>query len=108
MRNDAPEAMLFCNELTLTKLSVAILVSVTVGLLTPLRCVAETRVALVIGNANYAHGGQLANPTHDAETISVALRETGFSVVTKTDLGREDFFNALQSFSRDLRTQTLR
>jgi tetratricopeptide (TPR) repeat protein len=40
-----------------------------------------TRVALVIGNGNYANVPPLANPTNDAREISGALRELGFKVI---------------------------
>lgn len=62
---------------------------------------AETRMALVIGNANYAHGGKLSNPAHDAALIAQALQSVGFTVISKTDLGRDDLENALKAFARD-------
>ena len=62
---------------------------------------AETRMALVMGNSSYAHGGRLANPVNDAASISKALEAIGFTVVTKTDLGRDGMIGALETFARD-------
>ena len=41
---------------------------------------AGQRVALVIGNADYAHAPALATPTHDASDITAALERLGFAV----------------------------
>ena len=42
--------------------------------------VAEQRVALVIGNARYAHAPRLANPLNDAADIGASLARLGFAV----------------------------
>lgn len=62
---------------------------------------AETRMALVIGNSNYAHGGKLSNPVNDAALVAEALRQSGFTVISKSDLGRNDLADALKSFARE-------
>ena len=41
---------------------------------------AKQRVALVIGNASYAHASRLANPLNDAADMSAALARLGFAV----------------------------
>ena len=41
---------------------------------------AASRVALVIGNAAYAHAPTLANPLNDAADIGATLARLGFSV----------------------------
>ncbi len=46
------------------------------------------RVALVIGNRAYKSTPPLANPTHDANAIAVALESLGFAVILGTDLGK--------------------
>ena len=46
----------------------------------PTTLLAEQRVALVIGNANYAHATRLANPLNDAADIGDALARLGFAV----------------------------
>jgi uncharacterized caspase-like protein/rhodanese-related sulfurtransferase len=62
---------------------------------------AQSRVALVIGNSSYAHGGRLPNPANDAAAVAQALRQVGFSVTSRTDLGRVQFEETLKSFSRE-------
>ncbi len=42
---------------------------------------AETRVALVIGNSDYALVPALANPANDAALMAETLRAVGFEVV---------------------------
>ena len=60
----------------------------------------EHRIALVIGNSNYAAAPALPNPRRDTELLSEVLRKTGFETVTlESDLGRESFFEALQAFA---------
>ena len=46
----------------------------------------EKRVALVIGNSNYAHAEPLTNPINDASSIASTLRELGFRVEEGLDL----------------------
>ena len=62
---------------------------------------AETRVALVVGNSSYAHGGRLPNPTNDAAAVAQALRQVGFTVTARSDLGKQQFEEALKTFTRD-------
>ena len=57
------------------------------------------RVALVVGNARYAHAGPLANPRNDAQAIAAALRRLGFStVVERHDLTHTQLQQALRDF----------
>src|SRR5271157_1375004 len=62
---------------------------------------ADTRVALVIGNSNYAHGGRLPNPANDAAAVAEALRRVGFTVTSRQDLGKAQFEESLKTFTRD-------
>ena len=58
------------------------------------------RVALVIGNANYAHAGRLGHPIADAALIEDALRKAGFTTVdTEADMDGEAMRKALSRFS---------
>lgn len=61
--------------------------------------VAETRVALVVGNGAYAHTTVLSNPANDASDIAAALEKSGFTVVKAIDVGRRDFDGALRRFT---------
>ena len=59
---------------------------------------AETRVALVIGNAAYKNVAPLMSPTNDARLVADALKQDGFSVTLADDLGRDGFHQALTVF----------
>jgi uncharacterized caspase-like protein len=62
---------------------------------------AETRVALVIGNANYRNSSLvLANPKNDAQDVAAALRGLGFSVIEAIDVDRRQFDVGMANFAR--------
>jgi hypothetical protein len=58
---------------------------------------AEKRVALVIGNSEYAHVSNLSNPANDAEDLSMSLKRIGFRVTTGLNLD----YNAMRLAIRD-------
>ena len=59
----------------------------------------ERRVALVIGNADYASVGSLANPGSDARAVAAALRRLGFTdVIERNNLGHAAFGAVLKDF----------
>jgi len=64
---------------------------------------AETRVALVVGNASYAHVAPLKNPANDAGTMAKALEALGFDVVPVINGDRLSMVRALGEFARRLR-----
>ena len=49
---------------------------------------AESRLALVIGNAAYSFG-PLGNPRNDAERMAATLKDAGFNVITLVDADQE-------------------
>jgi uncharacterized caspase-like protein len=59
---------------------------------------AERRVALVIGNSNYANAARLPNPVKDAGAIADALSRLGFDVTHADNLGVAGMRKALQAF----------
>ena len=62
---------------------------------------AESRVALVIGNAGYQHAKSLLNPGNDASAVAERLRGLGFSVVElRSDLDYARMRQALLTFRR--------
>jgi uncharacterized caspase-like protein len=69
------------------------------ALATPGPAAAQARVALVVGNAAYAHAAALPNTVNDARDIGAALRELGFTVVLGLDLGKRAFEDTLRSFA---------
>lgn len=60
---------------------------------------AEGRVALVIGNSDYASVASLDNPRNDALDISVALEGLGFDVILGRDLTREGMRQSTADFA---------
>jgi hypothetical protein len=60
---------------------------------------AERRVALVIGNANYDRGGVLWNTINDAKAIAALLSDAGFDIVDqRSNLGVVEFKRAVREF----------
>lgn len=62
---------------------------------------AAERVALVIGNADYAHTASLPNPRNDAADVAAVLKRLGFEVTAADDLGFDGMRRVLRSFARD-------
>lgn len=61
---------------------------------------AETRVALVIGNGAYANKAVLPNPRNDAEDVAAALRKSNFEVILGSDLRQADMQELTIRFAR--------
>ena len=61
---------------------------------------AAERVALVVGNATYAHAPSLANPLHDAAAVGAALARLGFAVTKLEDADYEILRRGLGDFAR--------
>lgn len=62
---------------------------------------ADRRVALVIGNSDYAHATRLPNPQNDARAIGDKLTQIGFEVFLHENLGGQDFRVALGTFAEE-------
>ena len=60
---------------------------------------AAQRVALVIGNATYAHVPALANPLNDAKDVGAALDRLGFAVTRLENADRASLWRGLQEFA---------
>lgn len=65
------------------------------------------KVALVIGNGNYAHAGVLPNATNDATDVANRLIQMGFTVYGGLDMDRAQTLRALDDFSGALGPDTL-
>ena len=61
---------------------------------------AVPRVALVIGNSDYAHAPTLANPVNDAMDIGAALTRLGFTVTRIENAGYATFRRGLLEFQQ--------
>jgi uncharacterized caspase-like protein len=73
-----------------------------IGCLAATQAVAERRVALVVGNAQYAHTSALPNPRNDAQDIANTLRQVGFEVTLGYDLDQTKFARIIDDFARAL------
>ena len=63
----------------------------------------ERRLALVIGNSEYEHGGVLRNPVNDAYSMNKALSEVGFDVLVYYNLDEGEMKEAIDDFGMKLR-----
>ncbi|MDE0206065.1 MAG: SUMF1/EgtB/PvdO family nonheme iron enzyme [Candidatus Tectomicrobia bacterium] len=61
---------------------------------------AAERVALVIGNANYAHAPRLDNPLNDATDVAAALTRQGFAVDRLDNADKTSLEQALHKLSQ--------
>ncbi len=68
----------------------------------PSLALAQKRVALVIGNANYAKV-PLANPANDARLMSETLKRFDFDVIMRLDADKASMMKAFQEFGQALR-----
>src|SRR5215468_7408884 len=73
-----------------------------IGCLVATQAVAERRVALVVGNAQYAHTPALPNPRNDAQDIADTLKKVGFEVTVGYDLDQTRFARIIDDFARAL------
>ncbi len=62
---------------------------------------AAERVALLIGNNNYA-STPLRNATNDARDLGAALKELGFQVIVRENASRKDMIDAIREFGQAL------
>ena len=61
---------------------------------------AEKRVALVIGNSNYANVRPLTNPANDANAVATMFKEAGFDVVSaRNDLAGVEMRRTFRDFA---------
>ena len=65
---------------------------------------AKERIALVIGNARYAHAPPLANPLNDAGDIGAALGRLGFAVSRLDNADYDKMRRGLRAFTRSAST----
>lgn len=63
----------------------------------------EQRLALLIGNSSYTHGGSLDNPVNDVRAIKKALEGLGFTVMKYENCSQKTMKRAMDKFGRKLR-----
>jgi hypothetical protein len=78
------------------------LLLVGVGLMAQVSpCLADKRVALVIGNSKYKNTPSLVNPENDAADVAEALRAVGFQVTLRLDAEKRQMDQAIAQFARE-------
>jgi uncharacterized caspase-like protein len=73
------------------------------GFLADARAAPDKRVALVIGNASYAHITALNKPSHDARKMADILRSMQFDVIFATDATKSQLEDLAQKFRAGLK-----
>jgi uncharacterized caspase-like protein len=73
----------------------------------PAHAAAGSRVALVIGNANYKIGA-LKNPVNDAKAVATTLRNLGFEVTHRENASLREMLDAFQHFSMQSKSADVR
>lgn len=63
----------------------------------------EKRLAIVIGNSAYEHGGTLKNPVNDAIAMKKSLTQVGFDVLDYYNLNQSEMKRAIDDFGMKLR-----
>lgn len=63
----------------------------------------EKRIALVIGNGNYAIANKLANPVNDATDMANTLTGLGFEVISGTNLNLKQMTDKVRQFGDKLK-----
>jgi formylglycine-generating enzyme required for sulfatase activity len=61
----------------------------------------DARVALVIGNGAY-QASPLKNPTNDAQAVTQALKNTGFTVYSYSDLNQKEMKRVINEFGKHI------
>jgi len=56
------------------------------------------KLALVIGNSKYQHGGRLKEPAKDADVMAAALQVQGYDVVLGYNLNRDELYSITDEF----------
>ena len=63
----------------------------------------EQRLALLIGNSNYIHGGSLPNPVNDVRDMAKILEGLGFTVIKYENCSQKTMKRAMDKFGRKLK-----
>jgi tetratricopeptide (TPR) repeat protein len=71
-------------------------------LLSPILLRAQTRYALIIGNADYRYINKLNNTGKDARDVAAALTNLGFQVDLRLDVTKEQFAGAVKAYTAKL------
>ena len=90
-----------------TALGFAAVAPLLAALPKPSHAAAGSRVALVIGNADYKVGA-LKNPANDAKAVATSLRSLGFDVTHRENASLREMIEAFQQFSTQSKSADVR
>ncbi len=62
----------------------------------------QKRIALVLGNSDYAHSDHIGSATNNARQMSHSLRRLGFDVIEGTNLSRSGIQSSIQMFAAQM------
>jgi hypothetical protein len=62
----------------------------------------EKRLALIFGNSVYRNKAPLKNPVNDANLIEGTLRELGFDIIKRLNVGKAEMESAIREFNEKL------
>jgi hypothetical protein len=84
----------------LLRAGITLFLAASLSILYSCACLADRRVALVIGNSQYKNTAPVQNPANDAADMAAALRALGFDVLFKTNLDKHATDLFLAEFAR--------
>jgi len=83
--------------------AVSILLTIILSLLFTNNLLAENRLALLIGNSKYVHGGSLKNSVTDVRAMKNALESLGFTVMKYENCTQKTMKRAMDNFGIKLK-----
>ncbi|MFW5500736.1 MULTISPECIES: caspase family protein [unclassified Maridesulfovibrio] len=78
--------------------------AISVMLLSASDCLAQKRLALLIGNSAYSKIGALKNPVNDVVAMNRSLKKAGFDVMVVKNADRNTMGRAIDDFGRKLKS----
>ncbi len=85
-------------------LSSLFVAAISVMLLSASDCLAQKRLALLIGNSAYSKIGALKNPVNDVVAMNRSLKKAGFDVMVVKNADRNTMGRAIDDFGRKLKS----
>lgn len=67
----------------------------------------QKRLALLIGNASYSHGGNLGNPLNDVRSMKTTLENLGFTVLKYENCTQSTIKRAMDEFGTKLKNHDI-
>jgi len=90
-----------------TRCTVSIIFTIILSLLFTNILLAENRLALLIGNSNYIHGGSLKNSVTDVRAMKKVLEGLGFTVLKYENATQKTMKRAMDNFGIKLKGQNV-